>query len=167
MTAVTLYTVAAEYRQAADKLADLDLDEQTLSDSLEGLSGDLEVKAQNVAFVLRNIESVAAAKKEAAATLLASAKTIERRAEWLRHYIKTNMQIAGVFKLECPYFRIAIQNNPQSVDVYEPGLVPIEYMRQPEPQPATPDKKAIAEAIKAGQEVPGCQLVQTQRLVIA
>ena len=39
----SLYDIAAEYRQTADKLADLDLDEQTISDTLEGMSGALEV----------------------------------------------------------------------------------------------------------------------------
>jgi hypothetical protein len=39
-------------------------------------------------------------------------------------------------------------------------------MRQPEPPPAAPDKKAIAEAIKEGREVPGAMLAQGTRLDI-
>ena len=38
-----LYELAAEYRADAEKLADMDLDEQTLADTLEGLGGELEV----------------------------------------------------------------------------------------------------------------------------
>jgi len=167
MTSLTLYEISAEYRADADKLSELDLDDQAVADTLEGMAGALEEKAQNVVMAARNLEATAAAIKQAEEQMAARRKAIERRAEWLLGYVKKGMQIAGVQKIESPWFRISIQNNPQSVDVYEPGLVPIEYMRQPEPQPATPDKKAIAEAIKSGKEVPGCQLVQTQRLVIA
>jgi len=167
MNGLALYEVAAEYRGAVAALEELDLDEVTLNDTLESIGGELEVKTQNVVMAARNLEATAAAIKQAEKQMEARRKAIERRAEWLLGYVKTGMQIAGVQKIESPWFRISIQNNPQSVDVYEPGLVPIEYMRQPEPPPATPDKKAIAEAIKSGQEVPGCQLVQTQRLVIA
>jgi len=167
MNGLALYEVAAEYRGAVAALEELDLDEVTLNDTLESIGGDLEVKTQNVVMAARNLEANAAAIKQAEEQMAARRKAIERRAAWLLGYVKKGMQIAGVQKIESPWFRISIQNNPQSVDVYEPGLVPIEYMRQPEPQPATPDKKAIAEAIKSGKEVPGCQLVQTQRLVIA
>jgi len=36
----------------------------------------------------------------------------------------------------------------------------------PEPPPPAPDKKAIAAALKAGQEVPGCRLTHGMRLEI-
>ena len=66
-----LYEIAAEYRDAATKLAELDLDAQTVADTLEGLSGDLETKAQNVAFFVRNLEATAAAIKQAEADMAA------------------------------------------------------------------------------------------------
>ena len=47
-----LYLLAEEYRAAAEKLADLDLDEQTVADTLESLAGSVEVKATNVAMFL-------------------------------------------------------------------------------------------------------------------
>ena len=62
-----LYELAAEYRADCEKLADMDMDEQTLADTLEGLSGELEVKAQNVIMFTRNLEATAAAIKEAEA----------------------------------------------------------------------------------------------------
>lgn len=34
-----LYLIAAEYRNAAEQLANLDLDPQTVADTLEGMSG--------------------------------------------------------------------------------------------------------------------------------
>lgn len=161
-----LYEIAAEYRDAATKLAELDLDAQTIADTLEGLSGDLETKAQNVAFFVRNLEATAAAIKQAEADMAARRKAMENRADCLNRYIFESMTVAGIEKIECPHFRLAIKNNPAAVDVFEPGLVPASFMRTPEPPPPAPDKTAIKEALKAGQDVPGARLTSGQRLEI-
>ena len=161
-----LYEIAAEYRDAATKLAELDLDAQTIADTLEGLSGDLETKAQNVAFFVRNLEATAAAIKQAEADMAARRKAMENRADSLKRYIFESMTVAGIEKIECPHFRLAIKNNPAAVEIFEPGLLPASFMRTPEPPPPAPDKTAIKEAMKAGQDVPGARLTSGQRLEI-
>ena len=161
-----LYELAAEYRADAEKLADMDLDEQTLADTLEGLSGELEVKAQNVIMFTRNLEATAAAIKEAEAQMAARRKALENRAAGLRRYVLENMQFAGIQKIECPFFKLSIRDNPAAVDIYEPGLIPAQYMKQPEPPPPAPDKTAIKAAITAGTEVPGAKLTKGTRLEI-
>ncbi|MGA0608873.1 siphovirus Gp157 family protein [Caldimonas sp. KR1-144] len=161
-----LYVLAQEYRAAAASLADLDLDEQTLADTLESLSGDLEVKAVNTAMVVRNMQSLAASIKEAEASMAARRKALEARAERLTAYLLQNMQATGITKIESPHFALTVKNNPASVVINEPGLIPAEFMRQPEPPPPAPDKTAIKEAIKAGKEVPGAHMVQGVRLEI-
>ena len=162
----TLYNIAAEYRQAADKLADLDLDEQTIADTLEGMSGALEVKAQNVVMFARNLEATATAIKEAETAMAARRKAIENRAAGLRRYALSAMQVAGVQSIECPYFKLSVRKNPPAVEVFDAAQIPAQFMRTPEPPPPAPDKKAITEAIKAGQEVPGARLVSGERLEV-
>ena len=161
-----LYELAAEYRADAEKLADMDLDEQTLADTLEGLGGELEVKAQNVVMFTRNLEATAAAIKDAEAQMAARRKAMENRAAGLRRYVLESMQHAGVQKIECPLFKVAVRDNPAAVDIYEPGLIPAQYMKQPEPPPPAPDKTAIKAAITAGTEVPGAKLTKGTRLEI-
>lgn len=162
----SLYDIAAEYRQTADKLADLDLDEQTISDTLEGMSGALEVKAQNVVMFARNLEATAAAIKEAETAMAARRKAIEHRAAGLRRYALSAMQVAGVQSIECPYFKLTVRKNPPAVEVFDAAQIPAQFMRTPEPPPPAPDKKAITEAIKAGQDVPGARLVSGERLEV-
>jgi hypothetical protein len=48
--------------------------------------------------------------------------------------------------------------------VFDAAQVPAEFMKQPEPPPAAPDKTAIKAALKAGTDVPGARLVRGQRL---
>ena len=163
----SLYEIAATYRNDAAHLADLDLPAEVITDTLDSMSGELEVKAQNVVMFARNLEATAIAIKDAEEQMAKRRKAIENRARHLLEYVHGCMETAGVQKIECPLFRIAVQRKAPSVDVFEPGLVPAEYMHQPETPPAMADKKAIADALKAGQDVPGARLLYGTRLAIS
>lgn len=163
----SLYEISLAYRADVAKLADLDLPAGVVTDTLDAMSGELEVKAQNVVMYARNLQTTAAAIKEAEEQMARRRKAIENRAKHLLEYVQGCMETAEVQRIECPHFRIAIQAKPPSVDVYEQGLIPAEYMRVPETPDPAPDKKAIADAIKAGKEVPGARLVHGTRLAIS
>lgn len=166
MSNLTLFEIAGQYREMAERLADLDIDEQTLVDTLEGESGALVEKGQNVAFVVRNLEANASAIKEAEAAMSARRKALENRAVRLRKYLLDGMRLANIQRIDSPYFAIKIAKNPPSVDVYEPGLVPADYMTSPPPPPPQLDKKLIKATIDSGTEVPGCRLICGQRIEI-
>lgn len=161
-----LYILADEYRAAAQQLAELDMDAQTVADTLDGLAGDLQVKAANVAMVARNLEATAGAIKEAEAQMAQRRRAMEKRADNLRAYLLACMQQAGIQKLECPQFRLAVRGNPAAVDVFDAAQVPAQFMRRPEPPPPEPDKTAIKAALAAGTDVPGCRLTAGSRLEI-
>lgn len=162
----SLFDIAAEYRQACEALADLDLDPQTVADTLEGMGGDLEVKAANVISFTRNLESLSAAIRVEEERLANRRKQIDKRVASLQAYTLTCMQVAGVQKIQGPRFKISVRDNPQAVDVFDAAQVPAEFMRQPEPPPPSPDKVAIKAALKAGRDVPGARLTQAQRLAV-
>lgn len=162
----SLYVLADQYLADLQKLAELDLDEQTVADTLEGLSGELEVKATNVAMFARNLEATAEAIKTAEAQMAARRKAIEARAERLREYLKTNMERTGISLIEGPYFSLKIKQNPPAVHVEDPALVPTEFKKFTPPPPPTVDKKAVADALKLGVDVPGCRLERGTRLEI-
>lgn len=163
---MNLYDIATEYRQACEVLADLDLDPQTVADTLEGMSGELEVKAANVVGFTRNLEALADAIKAEEDRLAGRRKALVRRIESLTAYTLHCMQTAGVQRIEGPRFRISVRDNPASVDVFDAAQVPPLFVRTPPAPPPAPDKLAIREAIKQGMEVPGCRLIQSQRLEV-
>lgn len=163
---ISLYQLSQEYADTAHKLADLDLDDQTIADTLEGMSGALEAKATNVAMFAKNLEVMAEAIKQAEYEMAARRKAMENRTKSLREYLKANMLLAGISKIECPYFKMTIRDNPAAVVIDAESLIPADYMRQAEPPPPAPDKKLIAQAIKDGYEVPGCHLETSVRLEI-
>lgn len=161
----TLIALANEYREAAAKLAELDLDEQTVADTLESLSGDLEVKAQSVAHMVRAFEADAAACKQWAKDATERAKAIENRAERMRDYLARCMESCGIEKVSGPGVELSFRKS-SAVVIDGQDLIPAEFMRvKPAPDPE-PDKKAIADAIKAGKEVPGAHVEQRKSLQI-
>jgi hypothetical protein len=163
---MNLFEIASEYRADAAKLEDLDLDETTLSDTLEAISGDLETKCMNTAFVARNLEATAAQIEEAAKAMNDRAKAMKNRAGRIRQYLLDGLTLAQRDKIDTPYFRIKIALNPPSVQIADESLIPDAYKTEPEPPKPMPDKALIKKAILDGFEVPGCSLVRGRRLDI-
>lgn len=166
MSNLSLYVIANEYRQMVDRLMETQDDAQAIADTVEGESGDLTTKAQNVAYAIRNLEASAAAIKEAEQQMAERRKRIEKRAEAIRDYLKTCMELANVSKIECPHFALSIAKNPASVEIFDAAMIPVDYMKETPPPPPAPDKTLIKQAIKDGFDVPGARLVAGTRLAI-
>jgi hypothetical protein len=167
----SLFNLSTQYMALAHKLADIDLDAETVADTIEasGLVDDLTTKAQGVEMVARSAEAHNLAIDAEISRLQALKAHRSKVAAGLRQYLLDNMQRAGIERIECPMFQISIRNNPPSVDVFDPINLPAEYMVLPEPKPlvAAPDKKRLAADLKAGKEITGARLVQGVRLSIA
>ncbi len=165
---MNLFELTTQQLDLKAKLLAMNFDEETIADTLEGNSLEIREKIESYGFVLRDRASFANAMtaeiERMTARRDAEVKRIEKTQEWLL----TSMVACGMKSVECPAFTISVQNNPQSVEIYNDKLIPEELMRLPEPKPpvAAPDKKAILAKLKDGEEVAGCVMVQKQRLVI-
>ena len=162
----SLYQLTNEFQLLATKLNESDYDEQTIADTLEGASGDIETKATNVAMFIRNLESSAEAIKQAEKEMADRRKAIEKKAESIRQYLKDNMQRCGITKIDSPYFALTLKKNPPSVIIDDAGAIAGELYVYPDAPAPYPDKKAIAELLKAGKVVNGAHLEQAERLEI-
>lgn len=163
---MNLYQITTQFQHDAAKLADLDLDDATLADTLESLSGDFEEKATNTIMVSRNLGATSQAIKDAAAAMLDRAKAIDNRVDTLKKRVFEAMQATGITRIECPWFVLSIANNPPSVDVFDSLQIPQDYMREI-PATSAPDKALIKKALNDGYDVPGARIVQNTRLKIS
>jgi hypothetical protein len=166
MNSLTLYEISTEYRQALDVLTDpeLDLPAEAIADKLEGLQGTLEDKAVNVAKCFRNLEATAAAIKEAEARMTQRRKALEARVAWLKDYLKENLEVCGIQKIESPWFTLAIQKNPAAVAIVEEAAIPDDFVEIVPTRKV--DKTGIKRAIESGIAVPGALLTRGTRLSI-
>ena len=165
MNAITLYEIAHEHRAMVEALMSTQDDAAAIADTIEAESYPLEVKAQNVAYANRNLEASADAIKAAEKQMAERRKAIENRAQRVKEYLQTCMQIAGMTKIECPHFALTIKNNPASVEVLDEKQIPQDYMREI-PAKFEIDKTLIKKAIADGFDVPGAKLTQGKRLEI-
>jgi hypothetical protein len=166
---VRLYELVGQYRSLEALESSDDLPPELIRDTLEGLQGQLQEKATNVALFVRNLESVADAIDDAAETMRLRGARLRKRAQSLQDYLLFNMQSAGITKVESPFFTLTVKKNQATVVIDNEKLIPAEYMRAPQPAPPplpVPDKPAIAKAIKDGVEVPGAHSEQRERLEI-
>jgi hypothetical protein len=165
-----LYELTTQYRALEALEVSEDLPPDVIRDTLEGLTGELQDKATNVAMFIRNLESTADSIDEAAETMRKRGARLRERAQSLQQYLLLNMQACGITKIESPFFTLAVKKNPPTVIITDEESIPAEYMVTPDPPPPPPkrpDKKAIAAALKAGQEVPGAYSERFERLEIS
>ena len=162
----SLYNIAAQYRADLDRLADLDLDPQTVADTLEGMQGELRDKLRAVIAYSLDLDVLATGTEEAAKRLADLAKARRARVQALRDYALATMQGCGISEVATDEFGAKLAKKPPSVQILDASAIPAAYMRTPEPPPPAPDKAAISAALKAGASVPGCELVHGYRLAI-
>jgi hypothetical protein len=165
-----LFVLTNEYLALAEKLADGDFDAQTIEDTIEasGITDELAVKAQGIEYVARGALAHHDAIDAEIARLQALKAKRDAVANGLRAYLQSNMERAGIDKIECPMFSISIKKNPPAVEIIDTLSLPAAFWRTPEPKPpvAAPDKGAIKAALQRGEEVTGARLVQNTRLDI-
>lgn len=165
----SLYDIATEFAEDVTRLADADLPDEVINDTLEGMRGDLEVKMASLAAVIKNLEAEEKAVGEAVGAMERRRVALDKRIDKLKAYAILGLDIAGVEEVRTDQLVIRAEWNPPAVEVFDPSslsLVAPEFMvTPPAPQPR-PDKKAIKEAIESGKEVPGCRLTRSKRLSI-
>lgn len=162
----SLYEIASEYQSMVNRLMDLNLDEQTIADTIEAESGALETKAINVAMFIRNLESSAEQIKLAEKAMAERRKQLENKADSVKQYLFDNMKRTGITKIDSPYFALTIKKNPAKLIIDDAGAIPAELYVYPETPAPYPDNAKIKDMLKAGEVVNGARLQQDERLDI-
>ena len=165
---MNLYELTQQQLELKQQLMEMNLDEQTIADTIEGSSLEISKKIENYGIVLRDRESFVDAISKEIERLTERMNSEKKRIERTKNWLLSSMVTLEIKQVECPLFTIAVHENPPSVDVYNDKIVPIQYIRVPkyEPPMPAPDKRLILADLKAGKEVAGCVLKQDKRIVI-
>ncbi|MFS0560101.1 siphovirus Gp157 family protein [Terribacillus sp. 179-K 1B1 HS] len=159
---MSLYQLADNYA-TIQRMIEEGADPEALADTLESIDEALEDKVENIYYVLRNIEGDINAIKAEEHRLAEKRRAAEKNQQSLKDYLKQSMERTGKTKIKRPTFTVGIQKNPPSVDIENPELVPKHFFIAQDPKL---DKKAIIAQIKAGEEVPGAVIKQTESIRI-
>jgi len=163
---MNLYELTGERLALQNKLESMNFDEETINDTLEANSTELEAKIEGYGWIIRNMESFTDAMKAEEVRMAERRKAHEKRVTNIKAWLLQNMQLCGITKIECPAFAITVKNNPPSVVIDDEALIPEAYKKLPDPPPLIANKTMIGTALKSGLDVPGCHLEQKQRVEI-
>ncbi len=160
----TLYKMTGQYLALAELADDPDMPEDALADSLEGIEGEIEVKAQALLQVVAGMEGDTGAIDNEIKRLTARKKVIQNRAGRLRQYLFDNMVVSGINKISCTLFKITLKKSRPMVIVNDVSLIPRGFVTTT--TTTTPLKKSILAALNKGEDVPGCALGKTKRALM-
>lgn len=152
-----------ELSLAFQEVQNMDLDPEVMKDTLDSIEDAIENKAENIAKLIRNLESDVSAYKEEEDRLKTKRQATENKVKWLKTYLEDNMKLTGKTKFKSGMFNFSIQKNPASVNIIDKKIIPEEFLIQ---QPPKVDKTSLKEILKRGIEVPGVELKQKEGLRI-
>ena len=163
---MTLYELTNDYINLLALAEDPDTDPEVLADTLEGLDGQLEDKADNYAKVIRQIESDVNGLKAEIERLQARKTAAQNNIDRMKANLEQMMIATDKTKFKTELFSFGIQKNPAKVVMDEQYIenVPEEYLKYKDPEI---DRKKIAEDLKAGKDLNGiAHLEQSEPLRI-
>ena len=163
---MTLYKLTEDYMNLLALAEDPDIDEQAFLDTLDGIGGAIEIKAENYAKIMRQLEADAAACDAESKRLKNKSKTIENNIKRMKQALQFAMQATGKTKFKTALFSFGIQKNPASVVMDETYIenIPERFLIRKDPEI---NRKAIKEAINNGEDLTGlAHLESTESLRI-
>ena len=144
---MTLYDLTGQYKQLLEMIESGDFTPEELQDTLEGIEGAIEVKADNYAKIMKqiagNVSTIDTEIKRLSAVKLA----FENSATTMKKNLYNSMKITGREKFKTDLFSFGIQKNGgvRALTLAEDiNTIPDEYMMQP---PKVPNKDAIRELL--------------------
>ena len=152
----TLYEIDA----AILNCCDMETGEIIDADALDALMMEREKKIENIALYIKNLTADAAAYKAEKEAFAAREAQATNKAANLKKYLTGALNGQ---KFNTALCAISFRRS-EKVEIDEESAIPAEYMN--EVVKRTPDKTAIKAAIKAGQEISGCRLVENQNISI-
>jgi hypothetical protein len=151
---MTLYELSDDYMNLLTMAEDPDIDPEAFADTLAGIEGAIEDKADGYAKVIRTLEGDAAACDAESKRLRNKKQIIENNIKRMKSALQYAMEATGKTKFKTALFSFGIQKNPAAV-VMDEGYIENIPERFLIPQDPVIDKKAIKEALKNGEDLEG------------
>ncbi len=151
-----LEIATATYRALRDRIRALDpsLDEQTLTDTVEGLTDIHEILAAVVRAALAD-EALAQGLKVRVGEMKGRLERLQERAAKRRQMVKDTMVELDLKKLTAPDFTVSVRPGLPALVVLDEAAVPSIYWEPREPRLK---RQELGADLKAGAEVDGATL---------
>ena len=159
----TMYELTGEYKELLALAGDPDIEPDAIADTLEAITGEIELKAENTAVIIHELAAEAAKIKAEETRLADRRKALEAHAARLKDGLYNAMKTVGREKFKTTLFSFNIQKNPVKLVIDDESKVPKKYLIQQAPKI---DNTAIKEYLKTGKTLKYAHLEQTEGLRI-
>ena len=163
-----LYELANDYIALLLAMDEEDIPEEALADTLEAIKGDVEVKADNIACMLKNLLAESEAIRAEEIRLAERRRAKERAYDRLKQYLADILQRMDISKVETARNKITFRKS-ESVELNEEAFIAWASENRDDLLTfAAPkaNKTEIKRALKEGAEIVGAQLVTKQNINI-
>ena len=143
----------AEFRDAL-MLKYPDLEDEVLTETLEGLTDLNEILAALIRSALDD-EALVAALSTRLGEMKARLDRLSQRAKTKRSLVLNAMKKAELKRLIAAEFTVSVRAAPPTLEVIEAARIPQDYWK---PQPAKLDRQRLIQELKAGAAIAGAQL---------
>ena len=125
---MTLYDITGEYLQLLEYADDAE-DEQLFLDTLESITGELEVKADGYGVVINELNTRAEQFDKEIQRLTARKKAMENAVKRMKERLKGAMELMDVKEVKTEHYTFKIQNNGGKAPINYTAEVPMSYKR--------------------------------------
>lgn len=160
-----LYEIANDFQAVLDMDIESAEDAEAMVSLLEEVQSRFEDKAEGVMKIVKMTEGEVTTFKQEEERLYKARKTKEKKVEWLKEYLRRNMQMTETKVCQAGIFKLMRVNSKPSVLISDEMAIPDDFWVRKEV--LNPDKTRIFEVLSGGGEVPGAALVPNEYLKVS
>lgn len=147
---MTLYQLTDNFKQVLEMAQDPSIDPQAIADTLEGIGGEIEDKADGYAKVIKELEADSDKLTAEITRLSDRKKALQNNIKRMKESLTAAMQATGKIKFKTDLFSFNVQKNPPTLVIDDEDKIPKEYYIPQEPKL---DTTVIKELLKSGTEL--------------
>lgn len=163
-----LYEIANDYLALMQAIENDEIPEECIADTLEAIKGEIEIKADNIACMLKNLDADIVAIKAEETRLAERRKAKEKTHERIKQYLSDTLVALNIDKVETARNNISFRKS-EAVELNEETF--IEWASSNRNDLLTysapkANKTEIKKALKSGAEIIGAEIVTKQNIQI-
>lgn len=159
----TMYELTDNFMAVLEMASDPEIPPEAIADTLEGIEGEIELKAQSYAIIIKELEGEAVKLKTEETRLLSKRKSLENNIKRIKDNLFNAMKITGKEKFKTDLFSFGIQKSPAKLVIDDSSLIPEKYYVEQAPKL---DEQRLKSDLKSGIECKYAHLEQGEHVRI-